>query len=119
MWVQEMFFYVYVGDVERAKAFYEKALGAKVEFASPAWASLVIAGVRLNLVLREQEPSSTGLHFIVDNVALACAAVTSAGGDVAAAIETSHGVIADAFDSEGNTFTLRQRCEMASAAHAA
>jgi predicted enzyme related to lactoylglutathione lyase len=73
----------------------------------------------MNLVLREDEPSFTGMHFIVENVALACAAVTSAGGDVAAAIETPHGVVADAFDTEGNTFTLRQCCESVSTAHAA
>jgi predicted enzyme related to lactoylglutathione lyase len=110
MRVQEMFFSVYVNDMERATTFYVNALGATVDFASPTWSSLVIAGMRVSLVLRAHEPSPIGVHFIVDDVALACAAVVGAGGQIAAAIETPHGaVIVDISDSEGNGFTLRQR----------
>jgi hypothetical protein len=69
--VQEVFFYIYVGDVQRAETFYVDALGATVDFASPAWSSLVIAGVRVALVLRKHETSSTGMHFLVDDVAFA------------------------------------------------
>lgn len=108
MTVQEMFFDIYVGDVQRAEAFYVNALGATVDFASPTWSSLVIAGVRVNLVLRDRESSPSGMHFIVENIALACAAVACAGGEIAPAIETAHGMIAEAFDTEGNAFTLRQ-----------
>ena len=111
MTVQEMFFSVDVSDMERASWFYEHALGAIVDHASPTWSSLVIAGVRVSLVLREHKPSATGMHFIVDDVALACAAVVYAGGQIAPAVETPAGiVIAEVFDTEGNTFTLRQRC---------
>ena len=108
MRVQEIFFYVYVGDMRRATAFYANAFNADVDYSSPTWSSLVIAGVRVNLVLREDEPVSNSMHFIVDDVALACATVASAGGEIAPAIEESHGVVAEAFDTEGNTFTLRQ-----------
>jgi predicted enzyme related to lactoylglutathione lyase len=108
--VEEMFFTIPVNDVERATAFYEDVLGARVDFTSPSWSSLVIAGIHVSLVLREHEPSPIGMHFIVDDVALACAAVVRAGGQIAAATEASHGtVIAGVRDSEGNAFTLRQR----------
>ncbi len=108
--VEEMFFSIYVNDMERAAAFYVDVLGAEVDFTSPTWKSLVIAGIRVSLVLREHEPSPLGLHFIVDDVALACAAVVRAGGQVEAATEASHGtVIAEVRDSEGNAFTVRQR----------
>ena len=105
-----MFFSVDVSDMERATTFYEQAFGATVDFESPTWSSLVIAGMRLSLVLRKHQPSSIGLHFIVDDIALACAAVARAGGEIEPAIETSGGiVIADVLDTEGNMFTLRQR----------
>lgn len=105
-----MFVSVDVNDMQRAVTFYEHALGAIVDYASPMWSSLVIAGVRVSLVFREHEPSSTGMHFIVDDVALACAAVARAGGQMAPAVEASHGiVIAEVIDTEGNTFTVRQR----------
>lgn len=108
--VQEMFVSVCVRDMERAIAFYEGALGATVDFASSTWSSLVIAGIRVSLELRKQEPSAIGLHFIVDDVAFACAAVTRAGGQIEPAVEAPRGVvIAEALDTEGNTLTLRQR----------
>lgn len=110
MRVQELFFSVYVRDMERAIAFYERALGATVDFASPTWSSLVIAGIRINLVIGKNESIASGLNFIVDDVALACAAVAVAGGQLEPAVETSGGcVIAEVLDSEGNMFTLRQR----------
>lgn len=120
MRVEEMFFSVSVNDMDRAVAFYADALGATVDFASPTWSSLVIAGIRVSLVLCEHEPSPIGLHFIVDDLALACAAVVRAGGQIAAATEASHGtVIAEVSDSEGNAFTLRQRrsCDLPEAVH--
>lgn len=122
MHVEEMFFSIYVNDMERATAFYVDALGATVDFTSATWSSLVIAGIRVSLVLREHEPSPIGLHIIVDDVALACAAVVRAGGQVAAATEASHGtVIAEVRDSEGNAFTVRQRrsCALPDVAHEA
>lgn len=111
MRVQEMFISVEVSDMQRAVTFYMNALGARVEYASPTWSSLVIAGVRVSLAQCEQHGAAPpiGLHLIVDDVALVCAAVACAGGEIEPAIETSHGiVIARVSDTEGNTFTLRQ-----------
>ena len=108
MQVQEIFFYLYVSDMSRATSFYVDAFGAIVDFSSPTWSSLVIAGVRVNLVLREDEWMSTGMHFIVDDVALACGAVARAGGEITPALEEPYAVIAEVVDTEGNTFTLRQ-----------
>lgn len=111
MQVQEMFFSVYVSDMQRAVTFYMNALGATVDYASLTWSSLVIAGIRVSLALcdEDREPAPIGLHLIVDDVALACAEVAYAGGDFAPAIEGTNGVvIAQVYDTEGNTFTLRQ-----------
>jgi len=122
MTVQELFFSVNVRDMDRAIAFYETALGATVDHASPTWSSLVIAGIRVSLVRCKEQPASLGMHFIVDDVALACAAVMFAGGELAPAVETPAGiVIAEVLDTEGNTFTLRQRraSSNADAVHAA
>jgi predicted enzyme related to lactoylglutathione lyase len=108
--VQEMFVSICVRDMERAVAFYENALGAVVDFASPSWCSLTIAGMRVSLELCKRAPTAVGLHFIVENVALACAAVTRAGGEIEPAFEAPRGVVvAQILDSEGNTLTLRQR----------
>ena len=105
-----MFFSVDVTDMDRAAAFYESAFNAVVDFWSPTWSSLVIAGIRVSLVLRDQPTSSNGLHFIVDDIALACAAVARAGGQIKPAVEASGGsIMAEVLDTEGNTFTLRQR----------
>ena len=110
MRVQEMFVSVFVRDMERALAFYEEALGASVDFASRDWRSLTIAGIRVSLELRHREPSAVGLHFIVDDVALACGAVARAGGLIEPAVEAPRGVvIAEVLDTEGNRLTLRQR----------
>ena len=108
MKVREMFFYVQVRDMERAIAFYVTAFGATVDHASAAWSSLVIAGVRVNLVPRDQESTFVAMHFIVDDIAAACACVARAGGEIEPAIEETHGVVAEALDTEGNMFTLRQ-----------
>jgi predicted enzyme related to lactoylglutathione lyase len=105
-----MFVSVCVNDMQRATAFYVNAFGATVDLVSPTWSSLVIAGMRVSLVLSEHEPSPIGLHFIVEDVALACAAIACAGGQIAPAVEVANGiVIAEVQDTEGNTFTLRQR----------
>jgi predicted enzyme related to lactoylglutathione lyase len=108
--VQEMFFSVYVRDVQRAATFYQNALGATVDYVSPTWSSLVVAGTRVSLELREHETPTICMHFVVDDLALMCAAVARAGGHIAPAVEAARGVvIAEALDTEGNKFTLRQR----------
>jgi predicted enzyme related to lactoylglutathione lyase len=109
--VTETFFSVEVGDMQRATAFYVDALGATVVFASAGWSSLRIAGVRLGLALsREHAAVRVGLHFAVSDLAAARADVERAGGAAAAPIEVAPGVVvAEATDTEGNTFALAQR----------
>jgi predicted enzyme related to lactoylglutathione lyase len=110
--VSETFFGVEVADMQRAAAFYVEALGATVAFTSPAWSSLRIAGVRLGLALRaDHAAAKIGLHFVVDDLAAARAAVAGAGGRASGpAVEVAPGVfIADVTDTEGNTFTLNLR----------
>jgi predicted enzyme related to lactoylglutathione lyase len=108
----ETFFSIDVTDMQRATAFYVKALAADVKIASPGWTSLYIAGVRVALALNPAHVAGrVGLHFVVGDITDARADVERAGGQSAApAIEVAPGVIiADAVDSEGNTFTLSQR----------
>ena len=111
MRVLETFFGLGVRDMQRAIAFYVAALGASVAFTSPTWSSLVIAGVRVGLFLdAEHSPARVGVHFAVDDLAAARASARRAGGcSDGDAREVAPGVIiAEATDSEGNTFTLRQ-----------
>lgn len=111
MTVTETFFAVEVDDMQRATAFYADALDAIVEFASPRWSSLRIAGVRVGLFCHPgQERSRIGLHFAVTDLADGLADVERAGGRVVArSNEVAPGVvIAEVADTEGNSFSLRQ-----------
>lgn len=114
--VSETFFVVDVRDMARATAFYRAAVGATVAFASDAWTSLVVGGVRVALSLHVAASGGrTGLHFVVADVAAAQADVARAGGVAgAAAVTVAPGVvIAEVADSEGNGFTLSQRAAAA------
>jgi len=97
--------------MERATAFYVNALGATVAFASPGWSSLRIAGVRIGLALNPMhEGGRTGLHFAVSDLVAARSDVQGAGGRTGEAVEVAPGVIvAEATDTEGNTFTITPR----------
>jgi predicted enzyme related to lactoylglutathione lyase len=109
MTVSETFFSLQVDDMERATAFYVAALGASVLWASERWSSLRIAGVRVGLFHHPGHGRGhVGLHFAVSDLDQARAAIERAGGSVAAPEEVAPGVIvADATDTEGNTFALR------------
>ena len=109
MKVREAFFSIPVADMERARQFYVRAFDASLQYASPVWSSLRIAGVRLGLDASPSDTArNTGLHFVVEDLGLACDAVASAGGAIVTdATEVQPGVvIADAADTEGNIFTL-------------
>jgi predicted enzyme related to lactoylglutathione lyase len=111
MAVTETFFAVEVRDMDRATAFYVRALGATVMFASPGWTSLQLAGVRVGLAFRADfSGAPTGLHFAVDDLSAMRAQIASAGGQASAApVQAAPGVlIASVVDTEGNTFTLRE-----------
>jgi predicted enzyme related to lactoylglutathione lyase len=108
--VTETFFSVEVRDMSRATAFYVAALGATVTFATPGWTSLRVAGVRIGLALSPGAAGSRGgLHFAVTDLEAARAEVERAGGrSLGSPMEVAPGVlIADAMDTEGNTFTLK------------
>jgi predicted enzyme related to lactoylglutathione lyase len=111
MHVTETFFSVEVNDMQRAMAFYVGAFGATVVFSPAGWSSLRIAGVRVGLALNADGCNArTGLHFAVDDLAAACAAVERAGGCVVASpTEVAPGVVVvEVTDTEGNTLTLTQ-----------
>ena len=107
--VREAFFSIPVADMERARQFYAQALDASVQYASPVWSSLRIAGVRLGLnATSSGAAQKTGLHFVVDDVELASDAIVRAGGVLVTdptEVQPSV-VVADAADTEGNIFTL-------------
>lgn len=111
MSVVETFFSLEVDDMARATAFYVGALAATVTYSSPQWTSLHLAGVRIGLFARPGHiRGRTGIHFVVESLPAACAAIEDAGGTVAASpTEVAPDVvIAEAIDTEGNTFTLRR-----------
>jgi predicted enzyme related to lactoylglutathione lyase len=91
MKVRETFLSIPVADMERARRFYVGAFDASVQYESPVWSSLRIAGVRLGLNASPHDAGSrTGLHFVVAHPS-----------------EVQPGVVlADVADTEGNIFTL-------------
>jgi predicted enzyme related to lactoylglutathione lyase len=107
--VSETFVSIRVAEMVRAVAFYEAALGATVSFASPSWTSIHIAGVRIGLFCDSAHRGGpTGLHFAVDDLDAARAAIASAGGRATAPVEVAPGLVtSEAVDSEGNQITLR------------
>jgi len=85
-----------------------------VQYESPVWSSLRIAGVRIGLNATSSETAlNTGLHFVVDDLQLASDEVVRAGGVlVTDPTEVQPGVVvAEASDTEGNTFTLSLAAE--------
>ena len=108
MAVTETFFAILVADMDRAIAFYTRAFGATVSHKSPGWTSTHVAGVRIGLVPGEQR-GYTGVHFAVDDLAAAHAAVEAAGGRIVLpATEVAPGVVISVVgDTEGNELTLR------------
>lgn len=111
MRVLETFVSLDVADMARATRFYTGAFGASVSFASPAWSSLHVAGVRVGLHHNPHHRGvRAGLHLVVDDMAAALAAVEHAGGRIVSGPgEVAPGVVvAEVADSEGNGFALRR-----------
>jgi uncharacterized protein len=109
--VVETFFSVEVADMDRATAFYVGALGATVKFATPRWTSLYVADVRIGLFANpDHAHTRIGLHFVVDDLDAAFAAIAAHGGSIVSPpLEAAPGVVvAEVADTEGNTFTLRR-----------
>jgi predicted enzyme related to lactoylglutathione lyase len=110
MAVTETFFSISVRDMDRATAFYMRALGATVSYASPRWSSLHIAGVRLGLFHDPDHPGGrTGLNFAVTDLAAPLGEIERAGGRlISPPAEVAPGVVvAEPSDSEENVFSLR------------
>jgi predicted enzyme related to lactoylglutathione lyase len=109
MKVRETFLSIPVADMERARRFYVGAFDASVQYESPVWSSLRIAGMRLGLNASPHDAGNrTGLHFVVDDLAVACGMTVRGGGElVSHPNEVQPGVVlADVTDTEGNIFTL-------------
>ncbi len=107
--VHEVFFVLLVSDMSRSVQFYEQVLGAKTSYASPAWTSVRIGGVRLGLSLvPSHAPCETQLHFAVEDLDVACDRVLEAGGQVdQRPLDLVPGVrLARARDPEGNAFSF-------------
>jgi predicted enzyme related to lactoylglutathione lyase len=107
--VRETFFSIPIADMERAQRFYVGAFDAAVQYASPVWSSLRIAGVRVALDASPADAGlKSGLHPVVADLEVACDAIARAGGVVVRGeTEVQPGVVlAEAADPEGNVFTL-------------
>ena len=105
------YFVVYVADMDRATKFYEETFGAMVNFRSPEWTSLRIAGVDIGLHSgADTERRKIGLGFDVDDIEGACKAVAAAGGVIVKPPEhkpEEGGItLAEVSDTEGNLFSL-------------
>src|SRR5262245_51078846 len=103
---------VSVSEMERATRFYTDVFGADVEFASPWWSSIVIAGVSIGLHGGATgDRRESGLGFVVDDLDGACAAVERAGGTVVSPPTERPGegvTLASITDTEGNEVSLSQ-----------
>jgi predicted enzyme related to lactoylglutathione lyase len=110
--VLETFLALPVAEMARASAFWTTAFGARVSWASDAWTSIHIAGVRIGLAtVPGHAGSRTALHLAVDDLPVALGAVLAAGGrTLLAGDEVVEGLVrAEAADTEGNVFTLVER----------
>jgi predicted enzyme related to lactoylglutathione lyase len=93
-------------DAARARAFYERALGAKTAWAAPDGTWSVMRLGRSEFCIEGNgtgELTNTGFAVEVDDLEQALAAVEQAGGKVYRASDHGHVVITD---TEGNRFTM-------------
>jgi predicted enzyme related to lactoylglutathione lyase len=99
-----------VADMQRATRFYTNVFGADVEFESPWWSEIRIAGVGIGLHGGATgERHDSGLGFVVDDLDAACAAVEQAGGVIVSEPleRPGEGVeLATIADTEGNEVSL-------------
>lgn len=113
MRVTKVYFMLWVADMERASTFYKQALSLDEAYRSPDWTELRFGDATIGLHSRtSQMPHQhTGLGFEVDDLDVACQAVTAAGGEVVAGPteRADEGIrVADCADTEGNRFSLAQ-----------
>jgi predicted enzyme related to lactoylglutathione lyase len=111
MLVKETFLSLAVTNMERATTFYAQAFGATIAYASERWSSLIIAGVRLGLALKDDHDGDQqcGLHFVVDDLQIAGNEVRRAGGTALGPRTVVPGLrFVEASDTEGNSFFLTE-----------
>jgi predicted enzyme related to lactoylglutathione lyase len=101
-----------VADMQRATRFYVDVFGADVEFESPWWSEIRVAGVSIGLHGGATgERHDSGLGFVVDDLDAACSAVEHAGGAVVSPPKEREGegvTLATVADPEGNEVSLSQ-----------
>ena len=98
--------------MNRAAAFYKKALGLEERFVSPDWSELASGGATVALHSGKKAGRvETGLGFEVDDIQEACVRVTEAGGTVVKPPKQQEDVdlkLATMADPEGNEFSIAQ-----------
>lgn len=108
---------IIVHDVDRATAFYREVMGLKFLFSAPHMAFFEVAGVWLMLSLpseKEFDHPSSILYFDVDDIGAAHQAMQAKGAKFRKEPHVVHRDgnralwLADFYDTEGNTFALRQ-----------
>jgi predicted enzyme related to lactoylglutathione lyase len=109
-----------VSDVDRAKAFYEKA-GFKLEtdnrptetmrvvqFTPPGSACTIVFGTGMNQISDMEPGSVKGLHLVVANIEEARDALVKRGIDVADVIDFKSVKYAEFSDPDGNLWLLQE-----------
>jgi predicted enzyme related to lactoylglutathione lyase len=107
--VTRTYFMLDVVDLPRAVAFYREVLGPVIRYESEQWSELKLGEATVALhVAPTGKAKETGLMAEVDDLDVACGAVTAMGGEVLAPPAVRSGVrCAEVADTEGNTFTLQ------------
>lgn len=109
-----------VSDVDRAKAFYEKAgfvLGVDtqmneamrvVQFTPPGSACTIVFGTGMPGISDMTPGSVQGLHLVVDDINEARAALIGRGVEVAEVLDLSEVKYAEFRDPDGNSWLLQE-----------
>ncbi len=109
-----------VSDVDRAKAFYEKAgfiLGVDtrpsegmrvVQFTPPGSACSIVFGTGMGDITAMTPGSVKGLHLVVDNIDIARSALVNRGIEVGEITDFKSVKYAEFRDPDGNTWLLQE-----------
>jgi predicted enzyme related to lactoylglutathione lyase len=108
--IQAVFFYV--GEMDRAVAFYNDVLGLPLLERSPTWSALDCGGVRVGLHLAHGDErvgdSGTVVSFRVADAHDAAARLRAAGVRVGDVSEEPFGLLVQLEDPDGNSLRLVQ-----------
>ncbi|HWZ19477.1 MAG TPA: VOC family protein [Ktedonobacteraceae bacterium] len=109
-----------VSDVDRAKAFYEKAgfiLGVDtrpsegmrvVQFTPPGSACTIVFGTGMGDITEMTPGSVKGLHLVVDNIDIARSALVNRGIEVGEITDFKSVKYAEFRDPDGNSWLLQE-----------